>query len=90
MRICGRLLRPSTLAERRLLLGHFGTSSLRVPRSHNIFAVARRIERYLKKNEDIVFLKKLAGPRRMPVPPIAPDMDSPEPVTGDDYAAAAE
>lgn len=90
MRICGRLLRPSTLGERRLLLGHFGASSLRVPRSQNIFAVARRIERYLKKNEDIVFLTRLAAPRRRPVPPIAPDMDSPEPVTGDEYGAAAE
>ncbi|OJY31036.1 MAG: hypothetical protein BGO98_44930 [Myxococcales bacterium 68-20] len=90
MRICGRLLRPSTLVERRLLLGHFGVSSLRVPRSQNIFAVARRIERYLKRNDDIVFLKKLATPMGRPVPPIAPDMDSPEPMTGDDYATAAE
>lgn len=86
MRICGRLLRPSTLAERRLLLGYFGASAVRVPRSQNIFAVARRIERYLN---DVVFFKKLAAPRRRPVPPIAPDMDSPEPVIGD-HAAAAE
>ena len=90
MRICGRLLRPSTLAERRLLLSHFGTSAVRIPRSQNIFAVARRIERYLKKNDDVVFFKKLAAPTRRPLPPIAPDMDSPEPATGDDYAAAAE
>ena len=91
MRICGRLLRPSTLAERRLLLGHFGTNCIRVPRNHNIFAVARRIERYLKKNEDLVFLKKLAAPKRRPGPPITPDVDSPEPVTGDEqHAAAAE
>lgn len=89
MRICGRLLRPSTLAERRLLLGYFGASAVRVPRSQNIFAVARRIERYLEKNDDVVFFKKLAAPRRRPVPPIAPDMDSPEPVIGD-HAAAAE
>ncbi len=90
MRICGRLLRPSTLAERRLLLSYFGTSAVRVPRTQNIFAVARRIDRYLKKNDDVVFFKKLAAPRRRPVPPIAPDMDSPEPVPGDEYAVAAE
>ena len=89
MRICGRLLRPSTLAERRLLLSHFGTSAVRIPRSQNIFAVARRVERYLKKNEDVVFLKKLAAPRRRPVPPITPDVDVPEPVMDDEHAAAA-
>ena len=42
MRINGRLLRPSTLAERRLMLGHFGTDCIRVPRTLNPFAVARR------------------------------------------------
>jgi hypothetical protein len=89
MRICGRVLRPSTLAERRLLLGQLGTNSIRVPRSQNIFAIARRIERYLKKNDDVVFLKKLAAPKRS-VPPIPPDVDSPEPVTGDEHASAAE
>lgn len=44
MRVNGRLLRPSTLAERRLLKG-FGIDSLRVPRSHNPYAVARQIQR---------------------------------------------
>ncbi len=90
MRICGRYLRPSSLAERRLLLGHFGASAVRIPHSQNIFAVARRIERYLKKNEDIVFLKKLAAPRRRHMPPVTPDLDMAEPVTGDEHAAAAE
>lgn len=89
MRICGRLLRPSTLAERRLLLGHFGTSALRVPRKHNIFAVARRIERYLKKNEDLAFLYAMMR-RQRHAPPISPDLDVPELVTGDEHAVAAE
>ena len=32
----------------------------------------------------------LTAVMRRPLPPIAPDMDSPEPVTSDDYAEAAE
>lgn len=90
MRICGRLLRPSTLAERRLLLGHFGASSFRVPRSHNIFAVARRIERFLKKNEDLIFLKSLSVAGRRPLPPLTPDLDSPDFIPGAEHASAAE
>ena len=89
MRIHGRLLRPSNLAERRLLLGHFGTSALRVPRKYNIFSVARRLERYVKKNADLVFVQGMVKPR-LPVPPISPDLDVPEPVTDDAHAAAAE
>lgn len=87
MRICGRLLRPSTLAERRLLLGHFGVGFIRVPRQHNIFAVARRIQRYLK-NEDLAFLKKVAA--KKPLPPVSPDVDHPEPAPLDEHVAAAE
>lgn len=89
MRICGRVLRPSTLVERRLLLGTFGTSCLRIPRRHNIFAVARRIERYLGRNEDILFLKSL-GPKMPRVPPISPDVDMPEPMADDEHVSAAE
>ena len=44
MRINGRLLRPSNLAERRVLK-QFGLDCLRVPRGHNPFAVARVIAR---------------------------------------------
>ncbi|MBX3230676.1 MAG: hypothetical protein KIT84_00550 [Labilithrix sp.] len=89
MRIHGRLLRPSNLAERRLLLGQFGTSTLRVPRKYNIFSVARRLERYVKKNADLAFVQSMVK-RRLPVPPISPDLDVPEPVTDDAHAAAAE
>lgn len=44
MRICGRLLRPSTLAERRVLKA-LGLDCLRVPRAHNPFAIARHVAR---------------------------------------------
>jgi hypothetical protein len=44
MRITGRVVRPSTLAERRILKG-LGVDSLRVPRNMNPFAVARYLRR---------------------------------------------
>lgn len=85
MRICGRLLRPSNLAERRLLLSHFGASTFRVPRSHNVFAIVRRVERYLAKNEDLIFLKRLAVPNRVTF-----DVNVQEPVAGECDAAAGD
>jgi hypothetical protein len=44
MRIQGRLLRASTLAERRILKA-LGTDVLRVPRKLNPFAVARHVRK---------------------------------------------
>ncbi len=44
MRIQGRLLRPATLAERRVLKC-LGTDELRVPRRLNPFAVARLVKK---------------------------------------------
>ncbi len=44
MRIIGRILRPSTLAERRLLLS-LGSDCYRVPRTENPYIVARRFRR---------------------------------------------
>jgi len=44
MRIQGRQLRPSTLAERRILKA-LGTDVIRVPRRFNPFAVARHIKK---------------------------------------------
>jgi hypothetical protein len=44
MRIQGRQLRPSNLAERRILKA-LGTDVLRVPRKCNPFAVARHIKK---------------------------------------------
>ena len=43
MRITGRILRPSTLAERRLLLS-IGQPIVRVPRGVNPYLVARHPE----------------------------------------------
>ncbi|WP_438040214.1 hypothetical protein [Sorangium sp. So ce128] len=86
MRINGRTLRPSTLAERRLLLS-LGTASLRVPRSMNPFAVARRLRRAALGNSpdhefarDLVKAKK--RPDQLPVP--SPDLDLPEPTNPDE------
>ncbi len=89
MRIHGRLLRPSNLAERRLLLGQFGTSALRIPRKYNIFAIARRLERYLKKNDDLAFVQTMTK-RRLPEPPVSPGLDVPDPEMGEEHVAAAE
>jgi len=47
MRVNGRTLRPTTLAERRVLK-RFGIDWLRVPRGKNPFAVARQIARAAK------------------------------------------
>lgn len=92
MRICGRLLRPSTLAERRLFLGHFGTAAIRVPRSLNPYAVARKFRRVLM-SADLASLSELArrSHKQHPSPPVSPDVDVPEPVMGaEDVAVAAE
>jgi len=57
MRIQGRNLRPSTLAERRLLLSSFGTQTVHVPRKANPYLIARRLERAAKgNNPDILFV----------------------------------
>jgi hypothetical protein len=57
MRIQGRTLRPSNLAERRLLLSSLGTQTLRVPRKTNPYLLARRLERAAKGNHpDILFV----------------------------------
>ena len=91
MRIRGRSLRPSTLAERRLMLGHFGTDCIRVPRTLNPFAVARRIRR-LACNEELSFMHSLAcRMKKFNAPPVSPDVDVTEPAPeAEDAAAAAE
>lgn len=81
MRVNGRTLRPSTLAERRLLLS-LGTASLRVPRSMNPFAVARRLRRAAQGNSpDHEFARDLvkARKRRDDLPMPSPELDLPEP-----------
>jgi hypothetical protein len=84
MRINGRTLRPSTMAERRLLTS-LGTDALRVPRNMNPFTVARRLRRLAKgitpEHEfarDLVAKMKRRSPGDVPVP--SPDLDGPEPV----------
>ena len=58
----GRLVRPSNLAERRLLLS-LGIVVLRVPRRMNPYLVARRLERAARcDGDDVVLLRCLARP----------------------------
>lgn len=52
----GRTLRPSNLAERRLLLSSLGTNAIRVPRSVNPYVLARRLERAAKGHPDVLFV----------------------------------
>jgi len=64
----GRLIRPSNLAERRLLLS-LGIVVLRVPRGTNPYIVARRIERAARyDSEDLVLLRDLVHRRPLPRP----------------------
>lgn len=87
IRINGRTIRPGCLVSRRFFLGTLGVDRLRVPRSQNPFAVARRVRRCLEGGDELVAIKKLA--RRPVAPPMSPDVDRPEPIFGDEYAAAA-
>jgi hypothetical protein len=80
MRINGRILRPSTLAERRVLLT-MGVTSLRVSRKFNPYAVARKIARLAKsETNDVAFLRQLVSQAkaRLPGAP-SPDGDVPWP-----------
>jgi hypothetical protein len=90
MSICGRTLRPSTLAERRVLLS-FGVPSIRVPRGTNPFIVARRLGRLAKgQTDDHAFMRDLARGMHFPQPPLpSPDLDHPEPVELEDARACA-
>ena len=61
MRVTGRLIGPSTLSERRLLLS-LGSPTLRVPRSANPYVVARRLERAAKGDHpDVLFVCDVIG-----------------------------
>jgi molybdenum-dependent DNA-binding transcriptional regulator ModE len=64
MRICGRTLRPSTLAERRVLLA-LGFPTIRVPRHANPFIVARRVGRLARgQTDDHAYLQELVRAHR--------------------------
>ena len=84
MRVNGHTLRPSNLAERRLLAA-LGVESLRVPREMNPFAAARRIRRAASCTcPDHLFARDLAARTRgkidAPSEP-SPGLDMPEPVS---------
>ena len=83
MRINGRTLRPSTLAERRLMLS-FGLSTIRVPRNRNPFIVARRLGRLARHGcpDGEFFRQFLQRLRKPPYCPI-PNPDFPDPVDPD-------
>jgi hypothetical protein len=81
MKINGRILRPTTLAERRLLLS-MGVPFVRAARSMNPYVVARRLAR-LAKNEcpDALLLRQLVErtkAKALVIPPA--EVDTPEPV----------
>jgi hypothetical protein len=81
MRIQGRLLRASTLAERRVLKC-LGTDELRVPRKLNPFAVARLVRKLATgTGGNLPELRTMLArvpvrPDKLPVPAELPDSTS--------------
>jgi hypothetical protein len=82
-RVTGRVIRPATLAERRLMLS-LGTPCIRVGRQHNPFIVSRRLARAARGDSpDVLFLRDVATGKRKPRPPKpSPHPDTPEPKPG--------
>jgi len=79
MRITGRTVRPSNLAERRLLLS-VGVTCVRVARSQNPYAVARRIARLARGGDAADLLRLVTADRPLrplPFPLPTPDLDGP-------------
>lgn len=75
-RIRGRIIRPSSLAERRLMLSLGLSTTLRVPRSENPFSVARRLKRVAhNESPDVDYLRRLALKGDI-TPPELPDSRS--------------
>ena len=86
-RITGRLIRPSNLAERRVLKT-LGFDFLRVPRRLNPYAVVRHIKRLASgRGGDLPALKAMLARRMPPAPPQLPDSTS-EPRTDGEQRAA--
>jgi hypothetical protein len=86
-RIAGRLIRPSTLAERRVLKT-LGVDFLRVPRRANPFAVARHIKRLAAgRGGDIDALRGLLLKRAPATPPALPDSTTEPRSDGEQRAA---
>ena len=89
MRVNGRTLRYSTLAERRMFKS-VGIDALRVPRSLNPYAVARQLSR-LAKNQglDAEVLQKLVARAKVQHPPVqGPGVDTPDTAEHADARAA--
>ena len=79
MRITGRILRPSSLSERRIMLALGLTTAFRVPRSDNPYALARKLRRLAEaRNPDVDHFRKLAArnANRRAVPVELPDSTS--------------
>ena len=79
-RINGRVIRPATLSERRLLLS-LGSPDLRVPRGTNPFVVARRLAREARsQTPDLLFVREVVRRSHKPSRPRpSPDVDKSEP-----------
>jgi hypothetical protein len=88
MRIQGRVLRASNLAERRVLLT-LGIDHLnfRVPRRLNPFAVVRHVKRLAAGRGDLPAFKALLARKMPPSPPELPDSTT-EPRTDGEQRAA--
>lgn len=82
MRINGRLLRPSSLAERRCMLSLGLSTTFRCPRSINPYALARKLRRLAQSNStDADYMRQLARKRNgQSVPAELPDSRSAEDV----------
>lgn len=80
MRINGRLLRPSSLAERRVMLSLGLSTTFRCPRSENPYALARRLRRLAEgKNTDAEYIRRIGKQKRPHTsPPQLPDSRSNE------------
>jgi hypothetical protein len=89
MRINGRTLRPSTLAERRIMRS-FGISNIRVPRGTNPFVVARRLGRLARcQNPDGEFMRQVMGKVKPIIPRQSPGPDTSEPMVEQTGVCAA-
>ena len=88
MRIQGRILRASNLAERRVLLtlgiDHY---NFRVPRRLNPFIVARHVRKLAAGRGDMPALKALLQKTRTATPPELPDSTSEPRPDGEQRAA---
>ena len=87
MRVNGRVLRPASLAERRVLKT-LGVDFLRVPRRLNPFAIARHVKRLASgRGGDLPALRALLVKKTPPTPPELPDSTTEPRTDGEQHAA---